>query len=209
MVGHRIVYKTKTGAEFGSMLVTSYTSDTEVEVQVLTNIVTPLTYDSWYVTFNTITGISDLNGETQGVVADGGYIGEFVVQNGEIALDREYTSVVLGYKYEGFAKSFNLGVWSEGTNYQTVKKRISQFVIRFVDSAGFTIGTNLDNMQEVQQFNPQGFYDTTPLLMNSDEFIYGYNDSHSKEKYIYLIQDKPLPCNITMVEYKINFERLE
>lgn len=209
MVGHRIVYKTKTGAEYGSMLVTSYTSDTEVEVQVLTNEVTPLTYDSWYVTFNTITGISDLNGETQGVVADGGYVGEFVVQNGEIALDREYTSVVLGYKYEGFAKSFNLGVWSEGTNYQTVKKRISQFVIRFVDSAGFTIGTNLDNMQDVQQFNPQGFYDTTPLLMNSDEFIYGYNDSHSKEKYIYLIQDKPLPCNITMVEYKINFERLE
>lgn len=209
MVGHRIVWKTKTGAEFGSMLVTGFTSDTEIQVQVLTNYVSPHTYNSWYVTFNTVIDLDDAEGETQGVVADGGYVGDYVVTNGQIALDREYTSVIVGYRYEGFAKSFNLGVWDSGVNYQTVKKRISQFIIRFVDSAGFTIGTNLDNMQDVQQFNPQGFYDTTPLLMNSDEYIYGYNDDHNKEKYIYLIQNKPLPCNITMVEYKINFERLE
>lgn len=209
MVGRRIVYKTKTGAEYGAMEIVSYTSTSEVEVQILTPEVTPLTWDSWYLSFNKIGNLSDFNGVTQSVVADGGYIGDFVVENGEISLGREYTSVIVGYKYEGFAKTFNIGMWSEGTNYQTVKKRISQFVIRFVDSAGFTIGTNLDNMQDVQTFNPQGFYDTTPLLMNSDEYIYGYNDDHNKEKSIYLIQDKPLPCNITMVEYKINFERLE
>lgn len=209
MVGHRIVYKTKTGAEFGALEVKSFVSSTQLEVEQLTEEVTPLTYDSWYVTFNGIGGLSDLEGETQGVVADGGYIGDYVVSGGQIVLDREYTSVIVGYKYEGFAKTFNLGMWSDGVNYQTVKKRISQFAIRFVDSAGFTIGTNLDNMQDVQMFNPQGFYDTTPLLMNSDEYIHGYNDDHNKEKYIYLIQNKPLPCNITMVEYKINFERLE
>lgn len=209
MVGHRIVWKTKTGAEYGAVEVKNYVSNTELEVEQLTEEVTPLTYNSWYVTFNTVGDLDDMNGETQGVVADGGYIGDYVVENDQIQLDREYTSVVVGYKYEGFAKSFNLGSWADGVNYQTVKKRISQFTIRFVDSAGFTIGTALDNMQDVQTFNPQGFYDTTPLLMNSDEYVYGYNDDHNKEKYLYLIQNKPLPCNLTMVEYKINFERLE
>lgn len=209
MVGHRIVYKTKTGAEYGVMEIKSFTSTSEVEVELLTEEVTPATWNQWYVTFNQISGLNDLDGQTVGVVADGGYYGDYIVQDSEIVLDREFTSIIIGFKYEGFAKSFNLGVWNEGTNYQTVKKRISQFVIRFVDSAGFTIGTNLDNMQDVQTFNPQGFYDTTPLLMNSDEYVYGYNDDHNKEKYIYLIQNKPLPCNITMVEYKINFERLE
>ena len=90
-----------------------------------------------------------------------------------------------------------------------MKKRISSFTIRFVDSAGFKVGTSLDNLQVVQSFNPQGFYDSTPLLMNSDEYIYGYNDDHNKVKYIYFVQDMPLPCNITMLEYKISFESLE
>lgn len=209
MVGHRIVYKTTTGAEYGVMEVKSFVSDTEVEVEVMTETVYPLTYDKWYVTFNTVSDLDDLEGISQQVVADGGYVGTYTITSGAITLDREYTSVVVGYGYEGFAKTFNIGSWADGINYQTCKKRISQFTIRFIDSAGFTIGTNLDNMQPVQMFNPQGFYDSTPLLMNSDEFVYGYNDTHDKEKNLYFVQDKPLPCNITMVEYKVNFERLE
>ena len=31
----------------------------------------------------------------------------------------------------------------------------------------------------------------------------------NKVKYIYFVQDMPLPCNITMLEYKISFESLE
>lgn len=209
MVGHRIVYKTATGAEYGAMLVTDYVSADEVKVEKLTENVSPLTWNKWYISFNTIDDLDDIEGQTQSVTADGGYVGEYVVTDGKITFDREYTSVIVGYKYEGFAKSFGLGMWVNGVNYQTLKKRISQFVIRFIDSAGFSIGTSLDNLQAVQRFNPLGFYDTTPLLMNGDEFIYGYNDNHDKAKSIYLIQDMPLPCNITMVEYLINFERLD
>jgi hypothetical protein len=208
MVGHKIVYKTKTGKEKGTMLVKRFLSEGELEVEIESDDVFPISHDQWYVTFNTIGDLDDLEGITQSVVADGGYIGEYKVENGQIVLDREYTSVVVGYGYEGFAKSFNLGGVGNGANMQTMKKRISSFAVRFANSAGFSIGTSLDNLQAVQKFNPQGFYDSTPLLMNGDEFIYGYNDSHDKEKSVYFAQRSPLPCCVTMVEYNINFERL-
>lgn len=208
MVGNRIVYKTKTGKEYGTMEIKELISDVRVKVEILSDKVFPLSYDSWYVTFRSIGDLEDLEGVTQSVVADGGYIGEYTIKNGKIMLDRQYTSVIVGYPYKGFAKSFNLGFYDSGVNTQTLKKRINNFVIRFVDSAGFKVGTSVDNLQDIQSFNPQGFYDSTPLLMSGDEYIYGYNDNHDKEKYVYLVQDMPLPCNVTMVQYDISFEAM-
>ena len=209
MIGYNIVYKTITGKEYGTAKITGFISAKEVTIKQLTQKITPATHSAWYLSFDTVGDLQELNGTTQSVVADGGYIGDFVVTNGQIKFDRDYTSVTIGFGYKGFAKSFNLGIYDSGVNYQTLKKRISSFTIRFVDSAGFKVGTSLDNLQVVQSFNPQGFYDSTPLLMNSDEYIYGYNDDHNKVKYIYFVQDMPLPCNITMLEYKISFESLE
>lgn len=208
-VGRSIVYRTSTGTELGEMNILEFISPTEVRVEILTESVNPTVWNKWYLTFNTIGGLEDVDGFYQSVVADGGYIGDFMVENGQIKLDKNYSTVVVGYKYSAIAKTFNLGVYAEGRNGQTMKKRINEFAIRFVNSAGFKIGTTLDNLQTVQLFDPNGYYDTIPLLMNGDEFIYGYNDLHDKEKYIYLVQDEPLPVNVTLVEYKIKYEALE
>lgn len=209
MVEHSIIYKTDNGMQQGEMKIIEYISPTEVRVEVLTESINPLTWNKWYLTLNTVFDLEDLEGEVQSVVADGGYIGEFVVQDGRIVLPEEYTTVVVGDKYTALAKTFNIGFYQNGISGQTMKKRINEFCLRFVNSAGFKIGTTLDNLQSVQLFDPNGYYDTIPLLMNGDEFIYGYNDLHDKEKYIYLLQDEPLPANITLVEYKIVYEALQ
>lgn len=208
-IGHRIVLRTKDGSQKGTMLVKNAISQTELEVDILSEVVTPATWDKWYVTTNVITGLEDVEGIYQSVVADGGYIGEFIVKNGRIELDKEYTNLVVGYRYSCLAKTFNLGGYSDGRNSQTMKKRINEFALRFVNSAGFMVGTDLAEMNKIQKFNPNGYYDTIPLLMNGDEFVYGYNDIHDKAKCIYLQQEEPLPLNLTMLEYKIQFEALE
>jgi hypothetical protein len=170
--------------------------------------VSPLSYDSWYLTFNKISDLDDVEGQEQTVFADGGYIGEFVVQNGEVDLGGEYTVATVGYPYTGLVKTFNCGPVTQNGNAQTMKKRIAEFVLRFVNSSGFEIGTDINNMQQTQLFNPSGFYDMPPLLANGDVRVL-YNDNHANEKCVYMRQQYPLPCVLTMLEYKLNVEALE
>lgn len=207
-VSHFIVYKTKTGEEHGEIYVKEFVNSGELNIEVRSKDVFPMSYDSWYLSFNEISDLDDVEGQEQTVFADGGYIGEFVVEGGKIDLGGEYTVATIGYPYIGVVKTFNCGPVTQNGNAQTMKKRISEFVLRFVNSSGFEIGTDINNMQQTQLFSPNGFYDMPPLLTNGDIRVL-YNDNHSNEKCVYMRQKYPLPCVLTMLEYKLNLEALE
>ena len=204
-VGHNIVYKTKTGKEYGYFRITEYVSATEVNVVLLGESYYPDTWGEWYISFDTITGLTAYAGQTVSVVADGGYYADVEVDNsGTLQLDRQATVVCLGLPYMGLLKTFNLGMYSDGLNYQTKGKRISEFILRFVHSCGVKVGTDLADLQEVQYFSPQGFMDLPPLPMDGDEKrpvaddMYNYKD-------IFVVQDKPLPMNLTVIQYNVDF----
>lgn len=152
-----IWYKTSTGAEWGVFKITGYTNATTVSVEVM-EVPTASTYSAWYKTFTTITGLTDFIGETLSVVADGGYIGDFVVDgSGEIDVGKPVTSAWVGFKYEGLIKSFNLGFQLQGLNTQVTVKSLNKVGLRLINSAGGLIGTTLYRMAEVQQFSVTGF----------------------------------------------------
>lgn len=203
-VGHVIVYKTQTGAEYGYFEIKEFVSATQVKVDVLSNGYNPAAWNEWYMSFNRITGLGDFEGQTVRVVADGGYLGDYTVTGGTIEFDREMTSCVLGYGYSGLLKSFNLGFTVNGKNLQTTRKRIAEYVLRFVYSAGVNVGTDIGDMFPVQYFLPQGFLDLPPLPMDGDEKR-TVADTSAEEKYIFLSQDLPLPMNLTMLQYNIEF----
>lgn len=203
-VGHYIVYKTKTGAEYAYFKITNYVSSTEVDVEVISDGYNPATWDSWYISFNQITGLSAFEGMTFSVVADGGYLGEFTVESGALSFDREMTVCTFGLPYLGILKTFNIGHFIEGTNFQVANKRINEFILRFVQSGGAQVGTDLSDMQDVQYFNPRGFLDLPPLPMDADEKR-AIGDTSDEAKCIYLTQNMPLPLNLTMIHYSIQF----
>lgn len=203
-VGHYIVYKTQTGAEYGYFEITEYVSATQVKVNLASNGCYPNIWSSWYISFSQITDLTDFEGQEVMVVADGGYLNTFVVTDGKIDFDREMTSCVVGYSYEGILKTFNLGLSYNGKNLQTTRKRISEFILRFVYSAGVNVGTDINNMFIVQYFSPQGFMDLPPLPMDGDEKRQ-VSDTSSEEKCIFLTQNLPLPMNLTMIQYNIEF----
>lgn len=203
-VGHRLVYKTATGKEVGVFDIKSFINAREIKVEALSNVY-PNTWESFYITFNEIPNLGDQEGKSLSVVGDGGYWGEYTVKDGKIDLDKETTSCWVGKKYMGLLKTFNLGFAENGKNYQTMKKNIVNFILRLVNSAGLKIGTSLEGMEELQLFNPNGLYDNPPLPMDGDEDLNTYGDTSDKEKAIYLMQDKPLPANVTMIEYEINY----
>lgn len=152
--------------------------------------------------------LDDIEGQEQDVFADGGYVGTFKVENGQIELNGYYDKITIGFGYKGIAKTFNIGSWYQGVNYQTAKKRVISFTVRLLNSASVKIGTSTDNMQALQEFKPDGFYDKAPLLVNGDVMVHGYNDIHSTNKSVYILQDEPTPCCITMIDCEVSFNKM-
>lgn len=197
-VGKHITYKTSTGYEYGKFEITGYTSGTVVDVDVL---IEPSddSYDDWYLSFSSLTGLSQYNGETVAVIADGGYLSDFTISDGEIAdLGRQCSSIVVGYKYIGFIKSFSLGFQAQGQNTQSTQKGISRIGVRTVDSAGLQAGTSRYRLEPIQQLKQGDLNYLPPQIMDGTKYV-SIVDDMDRDKYLYIVQDKPLPAKITAV----------
>ncbi|MBO4516730.1 hypothetical protein J5751_04870 [bacterium] len=200
-VGKRIVYYTETGKDYGIFEITEYTSATQVKVESIRyNGYSSTTISKWYKTFNTLT-LTDsyYYNKTISVIGDGGYIGDFEVSNsGVVNFNRQLSVATIGFKYLSTAKSLNLGYDVEGNNTQITNKNISKVDIRFINSAGGKFGTDRYDLETIQEFDPNGHYDSIPLLMNGDIERH-ILDNWDKQKAYYIIQDQPLPLNVNMI----------
>ena len=160
-----------------------------------------------YLSATVFEGLEHLEGERVAVVGNGGYVGDFLVENGKIDVSSANTNklgtAVIGLKYKGILKSPNLGMQFQGGQTFTRPKNIISIEILFTFSAGGKVGTSLYYLSDIQYFNPSGLMDTPALPMNTNEKIF-IKDSYSDDKHYYIVQDKPLPLNIAMItpEYK-------
>lgn len=196
-VGKHIVYKTVTGYESGRFQILSYISSTVVVVDILQP-PTSNTSASWYLTFTTVSGLDRFNGDEVGVVADGGYDTDYTVTGGTITLPNQTTHVVIGYKYRGLIKSFNLGFQVQGENTQTTMKAISRVGVRTVHSAGGKVGSSPYDLEDVQRMDGNELNYLPPLPMDGTTII-SYVDDHDVNKCFYIVQDDPLPLHITNI----------
>lgn len=202
-VGKHIVYKTATGAEFGRFEITGYVSGTVVNVAILQQ-PHANTYASWYLTFSTITGLSDYNGTTVSVVADGGYLSDYVVSGGSINLGRQVASAWVGYKYRGEIKSFALGFITQGINTQATVKAINRAGVRFVTSAGGKFGASPYSVEPIQTLSQGDLNYLPPTPMDGTKFV-NIADSYLFDKFFYIVQDEPLPMTVCCVMIEANY----
>lgn len=202
-VGRHISYKTATGYESGRFEITGYTDANTVDVEVLQE-PTANTYDDWYLSFNSLSGLTQYNGETIGVVTDGGYLNDFTISGGTLDLGSEVLSVVVGYRYKMTIKSFALGFQAGAENTQTTMKAINRVGIRFVASAGGKFGSTLYRMQPIQKLSQNDLNYLPPLPMDGTEYI-SYTDDNERDKYFYIVQDLPLPMVVVCVMVDANY----
>lgn len=138
--------------------------------------------------------------------ADGCCVDNIVVKygplSGEISIELPdyFYNVCFGYKYNCFAATFNIG----NSNMQTAPKNIQKCTLRLINSAGGLIGTDLNDLQEIQLFSPSGFYDMSPKMLNGDVKI-NMRDSSSEEKFLYISQNKSLPFNLSMIKLDVEY----
>lgn len=200
-IDKRIWYKTKTGREYGSMDIVEYIDSQNVKVQVLQE-PTSSVCSSWYLSATILSGLEHLEGETVAVVGNGGYIGDFVVQNGEVDISNANTSkvgtAIIGLKYKGVLKSTNMGLMLQGTQTFTNPKNIYKIGLNLSFSAGGKVGDDMYHLDEVQDFNPDGLFDVPPLPIDTYKEI-TYSGTYDKDKYYFVVQDSPLPFHITMI----------
>ena len=80
----------------------------------------------------------------------------------------------------------------------TTMKNIYSIILKLSFSAGGKVGDSLYSLEDVQDFNPDGLFDTPPLLIDTDKEIL-CNGKSEKEKHYFVVQNDPLPLNIAMV----------
>jgi len=202
-VGKRLWFKTTTGKEYGTFEVEEFIDDNNMRVKTLIE-PTINSCDNWYISATQFSGLEHLEGKTVSVIGDGGYVGDFVVESGEIDITKANKNkvgvAVIGLKYKGILKSPNLGVslQNQGTQTFSNMKNIYKIGLMLNFSAGGKVGTNLYDLEEVQDFNPEGLYDIPPLPIDDFKEI-EYQDDYDKDKHYFIVQDSPLPFHITAI----------
>lgn len=194
-VGKHISYKTITGYESGRFEIVGFTDANTVDVEVLQE-PTSSTYDNWYLSFSSLSGLSQYNGETISVVTDGGYLSDFVISGGTLDLGAQVLSCVVGYRYRSTIKSFCLGFAVQGENTQTTMKAISRVGFRAVATAGGKVGSSLYRMQPIQELSQNDINYLPPIPTDGTKYI-NFSDDNERDKYFYIVQDLPLPMTVT------------
>lgn len=208
-VGKHAVYKTATGYESGRFLITHYNSATNVNVTAIQiphgiNEAPLLSWSSWYMSFITVSGLSQYNGQTVGLVLDGGYDSAQVITGGTVTLDEQATSICIGYQYNGIIKSMCIGFQLQGSNTQVTAKEISRVMLRCVNSMGMKVGSSLYDLQEVQLRTQNDINYLPPAPIDGTQDIDVDSDAE-EDFYFYIIQDLPLPCTIACYFLEANY----
>lgn len=210
-VGKHISYKTATGYESGRFEITQYINTTQVLVNVLQNPKindsTPLyVWSSWYLSFKQITGLNQYNGTTVSLIADGGYVGDFLITGGMLNIPegQQVCSIVVGYSYIGTIKTFCLGFAFQGLNTQVTMKNIVRASVRTLSSAGGKIGSSPYFLQPVQDLGPYELNYLPPLPIDGTKDV-DYTDDAEEDKFLYIVQDQPLPFQITNLFLSANY----
>jgi len=206
-VGKSIVYQNKTGLEVGRFKITSYISNTEVGVMVISQPYNN-TYEDWYLTFNSVAGLTRFANKNISVFADGGYLGDYAVNgSGVLTLDKQVFKICVGYKYSAIAKSFPLGFVGEGKNTHATLKGFNRITARFTLSSACKFGSNPYNLQPFEKLGRKDLNYLPAVPMDETSFITTSADFNI-DKCFYVVQDIPAPMilNALMIEVQTSVD---
>lgn len=202
-VGRYIFIKYLTGSETGVAKITGYTSSTIVTVQILQDFSTVnVPTGGWYLLTSTVRGLGHLEGESVGILTDGGLHPNKTVSGGLVTLDYPARYVIIGEKYLGFIRTMDLEFGALGAMAQGRPKNIQQLVFKFRNTMGGKFGTTTRSLYSVEKMayrvSTKDYTDRPPLLFSGVKELTSL-DSWEEKKNVYIIQDEPLPMNIQSV----------
>ena len=141
----------------------------------------------------TLPNLTMYEGETLSVIADGNYVGDFLVNaSGEITLPAVYTNhVYTGYKFTSTLKTMDLEAGGDFGVAMGLLKRIDRAFVKLYKSRGFKIGTSGNNQIDAT------FSDST-VLYNGDKKLV-VNHSPEEPGNIIVAQENPYPLTVLAI----------
>ena len=140
---------------------------------------------------STLTGLDHLEGETVGVVANGGVHADRTVSGGEIALAYEATTAYVGLKYTGVVRTMRLA----GERSQGLIKRIGEVLLRFYRSLLAKVGPDENTLDEIEFRTASMAQDSPPDIFTGDKKKYFPSNSET-DGFVTVVQDRPMPMTL-------------
>lgn len=176
--------------------ITTFTSATVVQAQVVTPIPTSLrgvATTDWGFARDTLSGLSHLNGRTVGVLADGFVQDDKVVTAGSITLDEPGVLVHAGLRYASDLETLEINV-PGGATTRLQNKLIKRLGIIVQDTRGIMAGPDFDKLEE---WEPRTAEPTTapPDVQNGCLQVW-ITGSWAEKGRVCIRQADPLPMSI-------------
>jgi hypothetical protein len=198
MVGREIWHKYDTnGGGGGRALITAFVDDRTVTCKVKSNFEDTdlIQAGDWFLTSDGIYGLEHLEGESVGIIADGGPHVDGTVTDGFVQLNGHYSKVTVGLKYEGEIRLLNIDVGGLTGTAQSKTRTIAKASIRFNNTVGALFGSNPYAMDRIT-FR-RGIHTGRPTPTFTGIVEQPYIDTHDSENKIAVLkQDLPMPCTV-------------
>lgn len=202
MVGRQIWGSYNTlGTGGGRLEITNYTSGTQVEGTIKAVFETSASFaaGAWFITATSVSGLDHLEGETVYLQTDGAIPNPTTVSSGAVSFTNPSSVVHVGYHYRGVVKTLPLDQGGQSGPAQNKIKIIERVAIRMVDSGGIKFGSSLYRLQPLEFRRGNDVSDRpVPLFTGVDEQT--YEDTHSEEKVLYIVNDRPEPATIAALD---------
>ena len=148
---------------------------------------------------NSFSGLSHLEGQVVGILADGSTHAGKTVASGAITLDRYVNKAVVGLNYSSVLQTMRIeGGAEEGTS-QGKTKRISKVVLRLFETVGVKVGPDLNNLETIPFRSSSDLMDTPVSTFLAGDKEIEFRDDYNTDGFIFIKQDQALPCSVLAI----------
>lgn len=124
---------------------------------------------------DTLAGLDHLEGFQVGIVADGVYLGEKLVEDGSITLNAPVSDAVVGLSYISKVEPMPLNVDMPNGSGQARSQRINQVIVRLYRTASFEYSWG-------KEWHPAPVKDYDKLALMSGDLLLSWGDSNTEIK---------------------------
>jgi hypothetical protein len=202
-VGKSIFIKFLTGDETGIAEIVAFGSSTSVTVNILQDFLAlTLPTLGWYLAGTNISGLGHLEGETVGVLTDGGVHADCEVTAGRITLEYPSRYTIIGKKYLGIARTLDMDTPVADGVSQSRLKNVESLFIHFRNTGAGKFGVSKRGLYGLTElmFRREGAsqYDYPVPLFSGLKQI-PLRDTWANEKKLWIVQDLPLPMTVLAI----------
>lgn len=200
MIGRQIWKKAIDGEGYGRAKIIEFTDPTHVTCQILEDFDSAgqMAAGDWFLTTDAVSGLDHLEGEEVSIVTDGAVHDEETVASGAVTLDYQASVVHVGLAYKGFLQPRDIEAGGALGPAQTKERNITQLGVRFLNTLGAKYGTDLYKLESLPFRNAEDYIGRPPALFSGVKSVPLF-DSWEREKTVYIVQDKPLPCIVQLL----------